>query len=43
VVDDRPSVGDTLRLASSNTNRLAPQYGHERRSSNNAASTQAGI
>jgi hypothetical protein len=40
---DSDGNGDTLRLANSNTNRLGPQYGRERRSSNNAASTLAGI
>ncbi|SHS92539.1 Uncharacterised protein [Mycobacteroides abscessus subsp. bolletii] len=35
--------GATLRLASSNTNRRGPQYGRDRRSSNTAASTCAGI
>ena len=40
---DSEGNGDTLRLASSNTNRLGPQYGRERRNSNNAASTVAGI
>ncbi len=36
-------TGRTLRLASSNTNRRGPQYGRERRNSNTAASTRAGI
>jgi len=40
---DSDGTGDTLRLANSNTNRLGPQYGRERRSSNNVASTAAGI
>jgi hypothetical protein len=40
---DSKGSGATCRLANSNTNRFGPQYGRERRSSVNAASTLAGI
>ena len=40
---DSEGTGATLRLASSNTNRRGPQYGRDRRNSNTAASTCAGI
>ncbi len=40
---DSEGTALTLRLASSNTDRRGPQYGHERRNSNTTASTSAGI
>ncbi|BAN30784.1 hypothetical protein MAHJHV45_45470 [Mycobacterium avium subsp. hominissuis] len=40
---DSDGTGPTRRLASSNTSRRGPQYGRDRRSSNRAASTTAGI
>jgi hypothetical protein len=40
---DSEGTGFTRRLDTSNTNRRGPQYGRERRNSNNAASTCAGI
>lgn len=40
---DSDGTGATLRLANSNTSRRGPQYGRDRRNSNTAASTSAGI
>ncbi|GFG80280.1 hypothetical protein MPRG_35560 [Mycobacterium paragordonae] len=40
---DSEGTGRTPRLSSSKTNRRGPQYGRDRRNSNNAASTAADI